>query len=93
MGAAAEIGRNPVSKHQIQPLSVKNDQIDAGRGGRTRLAILPRREQGQGNIHFPCSTDHKKGWQPFPVDLPPYFAISHAHTFNNIQSCTPLDIR
>ena len=37
MDAAAEIGRNPVSKHQIQ-LSVENEQTDAGRDDRTRLA-------------------------------------------------------
>ena len=33
-----ESGRNPVSKHQIQPdLSVENEQADVGRGGRTCL--------------------------------------------------------
>ena len=26
------------------------------------------REQGQGNIHFLCSADHKQDWQPYPVD-------------------------
>ena len=35
MDAAAEIGRNPMSRHQIQP---ENEQADAGRDGRTRLA-------------------------------------------------------
>ena len=30
---------------------------------------IPRREQGQGNIHFPCSADHEQDWQPYPVDL------------------------
>ena len=35
MDAAAEIGRNPVSKHQIQP---GDEQADAGRDCRTRLA-------------------------------------------------------
>ena len=37
MDAAAELGRNPVSKHQIQPES-RDDQADAGRDGWTRLA-------------------------------------------------------
>ena len=37
MDAAAEIGRNPVSKHQIQP-EHGDEQADAGRDGRTRLA-------------------------------------------------------
>ena len=27
-----------------------------------------RRERGQGNIHFPCSSDHEQDWQPYPVD-------------------------
>ena len=37
MDAAAELGRNPVSKHQIQP-EYGNEQDDAGRDCRTRLA-------------------------------------------------------
>ena len=36
--AAAKIGKNPVSKHQIQPKYGENEQADAGRDGRTRLA-------------------------------------------------------
>ena len=27
-----------------------------------------RRERGQRNIRFPCSTDHEQNWQPYPVD-------------------------
>ena len=37
MDAAAEIGRNPVSKLQIQP-EYGDEQADAGRDCRTRLA-------------------------------------------------------
>ena len=37
MDAAAEFGRNPVSKHQIQP-GFGDEQADAGRNCRTRLA-------------------------------------------------------
>ena len=37
MDAAAELGRNPVSKHQIQP-EYGDEQADAGRDCRTRLA-------------------------------------------------------
>ena len=33
-----EIGRNPVSKHHIFSLSMENEQADAGRDGRARLA-------------------------------------------------------
>ena len=35
--AAAEIGKNPVSKHQIQP-EYGDEKADAGRDCRTRLA-------------------------------------------------------
>ena len=37
MGATAELGRNPVSKHQIQP-EYGHGQADVGRDYRTRLA-------------------------------------------------------
>ena len=37
MDAAAELGRNPASKHQIQP-GYGDEQADAGRDCRTRLA-------------------------------------------------------
>ena len=33
MDAAAELGRNPVSKHQIQPEYGDDEQTDAGRDG------------------------------------------------------------
>ena len=37
LDAAAEIGRNPVSKHQIRP-EYRDEQADAGRDCRTLLA-------------------------------------------------------
>ena len=37
MDAGAELGRNPVSKHQIQP-EYGDEQVDAGRNCPTRLA-------------------------------------------------------
>ena len=37
MDAAAELGRNLVSKHQIQP-ECRDEQADAGRDRRTHLA-------------------------------------------------------
>ena len=63
MDAAAEIGRNPVSKHQIQP-EYGDEQADAGRDYRivSRDQIL-RREWGQGENHFPCSADHEQDWK------------------------------
>ena len=39
MDAAAKLGRNPVSKHKIQP-EYGDEQADAGRDCRTRLARL-----------------------------------------------------
>ena len=36
MDAAAELGRNPVSKHQIQP-EYGDEKADAGRDCRTRI--------------------------------------------------------
>ena len=65
MDAAAELGRNRVSKHQIQP-EFGDEQADAGRTAEpvSRDQIL-RRERGQGNINLSCSADHKPDWQPF----------------------------
>ena len=70
MDAAAELGRNPVSKHQIQP-EYGDEQADAGRDGWTRLA-RPKK--------FLCSADHEQDWQPYyPVD--PYSAICDDRTY------------
>ena len=83
---AAELGRNPVSKHQIQP-EYEDEQADAGRDCRTvsRDQIL-RRKRGEGNIIFPCSVDHEQDWQPYPVDL--YSAICDDRTYIPVY-CTP----
>ena len=68
MDAAAELGRNSVSKHQIQP-EYGDEQANAGRDCRIRLGRqILRRERGQGIINFPCSADHDQDWQPYPVD-------------------------
>ena len=70
MDPAAELGRNPVSKHQIQR-EYGNEQAHAGRDGTaepvSRDQIL-RRERGQRKLHFPCSADHEQDWQPYSVD-------------------------
>ena len=39
MDAAAELGRNPVSEHQIQP-EYGDEQADAGRDGRKQHTVL-----------------------------------------------------
>ena len=38
-----------------------------------------RREQGQGNIRFPCSADHEQDWLPYPVGSS--LAICDDHTY------------
>ena len=68
MDAAAELGRNPTSKHQIQPECMSRPTRDGTAEPVSRDQILRRRERGQGNIHFPCSADHEQDWQPYPVD-------------------------
>ena len=58
--AAAEIRRNPGSKHQIQP-EYGDEQDDAGRDFRTRLARQFSGANGdRENIIFPCSADHER---------------------------------
>ena len=69
MDAAAEIGRNPVSKHQIQP-EYGDEQVDAGRDCRIRLT-RPNSQARMGTekcSFSPCSADHKQDWQPYPVN-------------------------
>ena len=60
MDAAAELGRNLVSKHQIQPgVEISRLTRDGTAEPVSRDQNL-RRERGQGNIYFPCSTDHEQ---------------------------------
>ena len=75
MEAAAELGTNPASKHQIRSLSMEMSRLARDGTAETvsRDQIL-RHERGQGNIHFPCSADHEQDWQPHPVD--PYSCYS-----------------
>ena len=74
MDAAAELVRNPVSMHQIQPAEYGDEQADAGRDCRNRLRDqILRRERGQGRTNFPCPADHEQDWQPDPVGPYPYY--------------------
>ena len=78
MDAAAELGRIPASKHQIQ-LEYGDEQVDAGRDCRTRLARLNSQARTRtGKYPFPCSADHVKDWQPYPVG--PYSCCMCDHT-------------
>ena len=54
MDAAAELGRNPVSKHQIQP-EFGDEQADAGDGTAESISRdqILRHARGQGSIIFP----------------------------------------
>ena len=77
MDAAAELGRNPVSKHQIQP-EYGDKQANAGRDCRTRLARSnSQAPTGTGKYFFPCSNDHEQHWQPYPVDSYPFAICDH----------------
>ena len=83
MDAAAELGMNPVSKHQIQS-EYGDEQADAGRDYRTRFARPNSHARtGTGNmipgINFPCLADHEQDWQPNPVD--PYSCYMCDHTY------------
>ena len=63
MDAAAELGKNPVSKHQIS-LSMEMSRLatrDETAEPVSRDQIL-RRERGKGKKYFPCSADHEQDW-------------------------------
>ena len=62
MDAAAELGRNPVSKHQIQPES-GDRKADAGRDCRSRLA-RPNSQARTGTGKYSYIDPHV-----FPVQL------------------------
>ena len=68
MDAAAEIGRNPVSKHRFSlSIDMSRMTLDGTVEPVSRDQFL-RRERGQGNNHFPCSVDHVQDWQRYLVD-------------------------
>ena len=68
MDAAAD-GRNPVSKRTRLNLSVEMSRLtrDGAAEPVSRDQIIWR-ERRQGNITFPCSADHVRDRQPYPVD-------------------------
>ena len=63
----AETGRNPVSTRFSLSMNMSRLTLDGTAEPVSGDHIL-RREQGQRNIHIPCSTDHEQDWQPYPVD-------------------------
>ena len=69
MDAAAELRRNPVSKHQIQPdYGDKQGLMWDGTAELVSRDQNLRRERGQGKIHALYSADHEQDSQPYPVD-------------------------
>ena len=82
MDAAAQLGRNPVSRYQIQPEYYGDEQTGAGRDCRARLARLnsqARTTRTGKNYSFSVfSWDNEEDWQPYPVD--PYSFIMWDHT-------------
>ena len=82
MDAAAELGRNPVSKSTRFSLSTEMSRLarDGTAEPVSRDQIL-KRERGQGNIDFPCSADHEQDWQPYPVDPSLAICDDHAYTY------------
>ena len=55
---------------------MENEQADAGRDGRTRLARHNSQSRsGTGKFHFPYSVDHEQDWQPYLVHLL-YFSMN-----------------
>ena len=78
MDAAAKLGKNSVSKHLIQP-EYGDEQADAGRDYRNRLARPNSQARTRKIFFFPCSADHEQDWQPYPVD--PYSCYMCDHTY------------
>ena len=81
MDAAAKLGRNTVSKHQIHPMSRLTRDGTAEPVSRDQTL---RHKREQGNIQFPCSADHVQDWQPYPVD--PYHCYVCSHTTSRALS-------
>ena len=80
MDTAAELRRNPTSKHQIQP-SMEMSRLTRERTAEARLARPNlQRERGQGNVHFLCSAEHEQDWQPYPDDSYSCYNIRDNHT-------------
>ena len=69
MDAAAELRRNPVSKHQFSPSMEMSRLTRVGTAEPVSRNQFLAHVRGEGNIHFTCSADHKQDWQPYPVGL------------------------
>ena len=81
MNAAAELGRNPLSTHQIQPEFEMNRLTRDGTAEPVSRDQILRRERGPGNINFPCSSDLEQDGQPYPID--PYSCYMCDHIYSS----------
>ena len=83
MDAAIEIGRNPVSKHQIQP-EYGDEQADSGRDCRIRLARLDSQARTETGKHsFSLSSRPRAGLATLSYPVDSYSAICvalHTHS-------------
>ena len=67
-------GTREESRTRFSPLMEMNRLTRDGTVEIISRDQIYRCEQGQGNIHFPCSADHEQDWQPYPVD--PYTLLA-----------------
>ena len=79
MDAPAELGRNPVSKHQIQPEYGESRLTRDGTAEPVSRDQILRHARGQGNIIFPVQLSTSRIGKPYPVD--PYSALCDDHTY------------
>ena len=77
MDAAAELGRNPVSKHQIQPEYMEMSRLTRDGTAEPSRETKFSGTHGDRGIFFSCSADHEQDWQSYPVD--PYSAKCDDH--------------
>ena len=79
MDAAAEIGRNPVSKHQIQP-EYEDEQTDTGRLNPSRETKLTDTYGGRGILIFPVQlTTSRIGNLTRLIHTPLYVMTIHTY--------------
>ena len=92
MDAAAELGRNPVSKHQIQP-EYRDEQADTGRDGSTRLARPNSQARtGTGIYIFPVQlTTSRIGSLTRLIHTLLVYSLCDDHTY--IPTCQMYDIK
>ena len=82
MDAAVELGRNLVSRHQIQP-EYEDEQADAWRGGWTRLARpISQARTGTGEYSFSLFTWPRSGLATLPGwSILCYMGWPYRHTY------------